>query len=58
MYQAFEFMIDEVSMETDRTWAVDELLSWISSQEYEHIILAGDFNTIPVSRTIRKTLSR
>ena len=57
-YQAFEFMIDEVSVETDRTRAVAELLSWISSQEYEHIILAGDFNTIPISRTIRKTLSR
>ena len=57
-YQAFEFMQDEVYTETDRTRAVAELLSWISSQKYEHIILAGDFNTIPVSRTIRKTLSR
>jgi endonuclease/exonuclease/phosphatase family metal-dependent hydrolase len=57
-YQAFEFMQDEISMETDRTRAVAELLSWISSQEYEHIILAGDFNTIPISQTIRKTLNR
>ena len=57
-YQAFKFMIDEISMETDRTRAVAELLSWISSQEYEHIILAGDFNTIPISQTIRKVSSQ
>ena len=36
-YQAFKFMIDEISMETDRTRAVAELLFWISSQEYESI---------------------
>lgn len=51
---AFKLFENEMAQETPRTRAVDEMLSWISSQKYKQVIVAGDFNTVPFSKTVRK----
>jgi len=55
---AFKLFENEISQKTPRSRAVDEILSWISLQPYKNIIIAGDFNTIPFSKTIRKIDSK
>jgi endonuclease/exonuclease/phosphatase family metal-dependent hydrolase len=50
---AFKILMHELTHETERTRAVKELLTWISTQSVEDIIIAGDFNTVPFSKTIR-----
>lgn len=50
---AVKLIADEMIQETPRTRAVDVLLSWIIMQPYEHVVLAGDFNSVPFSRPIR-----
>lgn len=52
--EALSLLKKELTQETDRTRAVKELLSWIESQSYSHVIVAGDFNTVPFSKTIRE----
>jgi len=44
----------EMTRLTTRTEAVEEVLAWLEMQEYEHVIIAGDFNTVPFSKAIRK----
>jgi endonuclease/exonuclease/phosphatase (EEP) superfamily protein YafD len=44
----------ELFTETPRSLAVRELLDWLSTREYDHAILAGDFNTIAWSRAVRQ----
>jgi len=51
---AFKLFANEIAQETPRSRAVGEILSWISLQPYKNIIIAGDFNTIPFSKAIRK----
>jgi len=43
----------ELVNETTRTRSTKELLSWPALQRYERVIIGGDFNTIPFSKTIR-----
>ena len=50
---AFKILKRELTQETLRTRAVKGLLAWISTHSYEDIIIAGDFNTVPFSKTIR-----
>jgi endonuclease/exonuclease/phosphatase family metal-dependent hydrolase len=50
---ALKILSNELTQETPRTLAVNELLDWISIHSYEDIIIAGDFNTVPFSKTIR-----
>ena len=50
---ALKILKHELTQETPRTRAVKELLAWISAHSYEDIIIAGDFNTVPFSKTIR-----
>jgi endonuclease/exonuclease/phosphatase family metal-dependent hydrolase len=50
---AFKILIHELTHETERTRSVKEVLSWISTQDVKDIIIAGDFNTVPFSKTIR-----
>jgi endonuclease/exonuclease/phosphatase family metal-dependent hydrolase len=56
--KAFKILKRELTQETPRTRAVKELLAWISAQPYEDIIIAGDFNTVPFSKTIRTISGR
>lgn len=55
--KALSLLWDEVTKDTDRTQAIEELIAWIKVQPYTHVIVAGDFNTIPFSKSIR-TLNR
>jgi hypothetical protein len=41
-----------LTKETPRTKAVKELLAWIPTHSYKDIFIAGDFNTVPFSKTI------
>jgi endonuclease/exonuclease/phosphatase (EEP) superfamily protein YafD len=50
---AFKILKKELTQETPRTRAAKELMAWISTHSFEDIIIAGDFNTIPLSKTIR-----
>ena len=43
----------ELIDETARTRSTKELLTWPALKRYERVIIGGDFNTIPFSRTIR-----
>ena len=47
----------ELTEETIRSRSVDQLLPWIAARKSDRIIIGGDFNTIPFSRTIR-TMSK
>lgn len=51
--KALKLLINELTNETLRTQAVKEVLTWISTHSYEDIIIAGDFNSVPLSKTIR-----
>jgi endonuclease/exonuclease/phosphatase family metal-dependent hydrolase len=50
---ALKILCKELTQETPRTRAVKKLLAWISIHSYKDIIIAGDFNTVPFSKTIR-----
>jgi endonuclease/exonuclease/phosphatase family metal-dependent hydrolase len=50
----FELLQTELTQETPRTRAVDELLTWLKSRNFERVIIGGDFNTVPFSTAIRK----
>ena len=43
----------ELTEETIRSRSVDQLLPWIAARQSDRIIIGGDFNTIPFSKTIR-----
>lgn len=47
----------ELTEETIRSRSVDQLLPWIAARQSDRIIIGGDFNTIPFSKTIR-TMSK
>jgi len=51
---ALGLLKNEIFKDTSRSTAVDSLLSWMGSREAEHVIIGGDFNTVPFSKTIRK----
>jgi len=51
---ALKLLKNELVKETPRSRSVEELLSWISSQRYENVIIGGDFNTVPFSTAVRK----
>jgi endonuclease/exonuclease/phosphatase family metal-dependent hydrolase len=51
---AFKLLKQEMTQSTPRTKAVDKILAWLETQEYDHIIIGGDFNTVPFSKAIRK----
>lgn len=51
--KALKILLNELTNETLRTQAVKEILAWISTNSYEDIIIAGDFNSVPLSKTIR-----
>ena len=52
--KAFQLLQTELTQETPRTRAVDELLTWLKSRNFERVIIGGDFNTVPFSTAIRK----
>ena len=51
---ALNLLKTEIFKDTSRSIAVDSLLSWMSSREFQHVIIGGDFNTVPFSKAIRK----
>ena len=51
---ALRLLKTEIVEDTPRSRGIDELLSWLSSHKSDHVIIAGDFNTIPFSKAIRK----
>ncbi len=53
MEKALSVLKREITTDTDRTVAVNMILSWIAEQSYEHVLIGGDFNTVPFSKTIR-----
>ena len=52
--EALRLLKTEIVEDTPRSRGIDELLSWLSSRESEHVIIGGDFNTVPFSKAIRK----
>ena len=36
-----------------RSRSVDELLAWVSTRPHKDVIIGGDFNTVPFSKSIR-----
>ena len=55
---ALRLLKNELVQETSRSRSVEELLSWVSAQNYEKIIIGGDFNTVPFSTAVRKMNGR
>ncbi len=50
---ALRFLKTELLEETVRSRSVDELIAWLNKSK-SNIIIGGDFNTVPFSKTIRK----
>ena len=46
-------VLREALTSTSRSLAAREIESWLSSWDDERVIVAGDFNTVPFTRTIR-----
>jgi endonuclease/exonuclease/phosphatase (EEP) superfamily protein YafD len=42
----------EVFTETARSASAKQILEWLEQDDFDHVIVGGDFNTVPVSRTI------
>jgi len=51
---ALRFLKTELLEETVRSRAVDELIVWLEERKPGKIIIGGDFNTVPLSKAIRK----
>lgn len=57
LLKIIRLMSDEVFRDTERSRNVQAFLTWIDGKQYDEAIIGGDFNTIPLSRTIR-TMNR
>lgn len=53
-FTALRLLKKEIFNDTVRSHSVDELLDWLSGFSADRIIVGGDFNTFPLSKTIRK----
>ena len=51
---ALQFLLTELTQDTPRSLAVDKLLPWLAGRQSDCIIVGGDFNTVPFSKSIRK----
>ena len=51
---ALQFLLTELTQDTPRSRAVDKLLPWLAGRQSDCIIVGGDFNTVPFSKSIRK----
>ena len=52
------FLKKELMDESARSRSVMELMAWLDKKNPDHVVLGGDFNTIPFSRTIRQLSPR
>ena len=48
-----QFIKKEIWGESVRSQSVGELMEWLDGKNPGHVVLGGDFNTIPFSRTMR-----
>lgn len=48
-----EFVKSEIWGESVRSRSAKELIHWLGEKKADHVILGGDFNTVPFSKTIR-----
>lgn len=53
LVEAVSTLKEEIFEDTVRSRSAEELVSWLESRQYEYIIIGGDFNTVPFSKTIR-----
>ena len=51
--QVIQFVKKEMMEESIRSKSIRELLNWLDKKNSAHVVLGGDFNSIPFSRTIR-----
>jgi endonuclease/exonuclease/phosphatase (EEP) superfamily protein YafD len=52
------FLKKELMEESVRSRSVMELMAWLDKKNPDHVVLGGDFNTIPFSRTVRQLSPR
>lgn len=52
------FLKQELMEESVRSRSVMELMAWLDKKNPDHVVLGGDFNTIPFSRTVRQLSPR
>jgi endonuclease/exonuclease/phosphatase family metal-dependent hydrolase len=52
--EALSLLRDEMTAETPRSGAVEELVALLNAHRSERVIVGGDFNTVPFSTAIRK----
>lgn len=50
---ALRLLKEEVFDDTVRSRSAEELMMYITSRQYKNVIVGGDFNTVPYSKTIR-----
>jgi endonuclease/exonuclease/phosphatase family metal-dependent hydrolase len=48
------FVKKELMGESARSRSVKELMAWLDKKNPDHVVLGGDFNTIPFSKTVRQ----
>ena len=51
--EAFRNLRAELTSETPRSLAVDQILGLVALKEKDEVIIGGDFNTVPFSKAIR-----
>lgn len=52
-FGVLDILRKEIFQETARSRNAQKFLGWIKSKQYDEIIIGGDFNTFPLSKTIR-----
>ncbi|MDA3790276.1 MAG: endonuclease/exonuclease/phosphatase family protein [Desulfobacula sp.] len=53
-----EFAKNEIMEDSVRSQSAEQLIQWLDKKKAENVIIGGDFNSVPLSKTIRTIGSR